>query len=672
MTITSPTLRVFLAGATLFFLELHVGHALAPALGGGALVWLGTLLIFQVLLLVGYATSGLLIAPHLQRRISAGLLLAGATFATVGLVHGIGWGTLLTALGLTTVLPLTLRESSDDPARSHGRWIAASNGGALLGLALYAVAEPRLGLSDGATVLRIASLVLGLLVLRGPRRDGVAPDYRPRLAAAASAFVGVFWYMSHHARLEAASPPSVQLWAVTLGLYLLSFGLPFLRKTPATGVRIFAVGVAAAGAVAAEFVAPEFRTPTGLIALFVGSLSAHFALRGDFDAPRPWVHGAVDAALGGAIGGAFALVVTPLAFTTNEQILLSILFLVGLEVARARPARDARVAASAIGVVAVLSSATQWLEGPGVIRTVRSWYGEFRVLEKQADDPLQHHLTLEHQHTVHGAQYLADDFVDLPAAYYSIFSGAGMAIEALQDTRGATAPVRFGIVGLGTGALASYADGNDSVRFFEIDRRNAELNRGPDPVFRYLELCEGEIDVVIADGRRALAREDATDVPLYDVLVLDAFSGGNVPSHLVTQEAFELYARRVRRDGWILVHTSNKRLDLRPVLYGAAAHVDARAWFVRNRARANPDGSTEDAHLVMLSDWVVIGWDDSPWPALEARLRHGLETDDVLVVQDSRQVVFDGIDAWTDDRRSAWTVRQSHVGARERAVRPGD
>lgn len=660
---------VALSGATLFYLELHVGHALAPALGGGALVWLTTLLIFQVLLLIGYASASLLLPADTQRRVTAGLLVAGAILGPFGFVHGVGVGTLFIALGLATVLPFTLRAGADAPEAERGRWIAASNAGALVGLAVYAAAEPWLGLAAGATVPRIPALLLGLLVLRLPVADAARTPYRPNRATIASAFVGVFWYMSHHARLESTLPPSVQLWAITLALYLVSFALPFLRERGATRWRVLAVGVAAIASLVAETTGTTGRTVAGLVALFVGAIAAHAAMRGDFDARRPWTHGAVDAAIGGALGGTLALAVVPLVHTTHEQILLAVLALVGLEIARARPKREVRVATAALGAAAIGLAFVQPFQGPDTIRTVRSWYGEFRVKQYEADNALHHHLALEHQHTVHGAQYLADDLLDLPTAYYSIYSGAGMALDALQDARGSDAILRLGVVGLGTGALASYADANDTVRFFEIDARNAALNRPPDPVFRFLDVCEGTTDVVVADGRRALQREEDRGTPRYDALLLDAFSGGHVPTHLLTLEAFELYASRVRRDGWIAVHTSNTALDLRPVIYRAAEHVGARAWFVRNRARGANDPTVEHTHLVMLADWIVIGWDGSPWAALEARLRPASDRRDVTV-QEGSLVEFVGIEAWTDDRRSVWPLWQSRVAERERRARP--
>ena len=657
---------VLLASATLFFLELHVGQALAPALGGGASVWLTTVLGFQMLLLAGYASASFALDLRRHHLFSAALLLAGAMVWDLGprVAPSLGLGTVAAVIGLTTVLPLALRGGADVEGSTRGRWIAFSNFGALLGLFAYAVAEPSMGLSTAATSIRVVLVaVAAMLLLRARGREVDRPVYVPRVTAVLSAGVGVYWYMSEHARLEATLPPSVQLWALTLGLYLLSFALPFLRRATIAPVRWIALAVALTAAFLAETSTADVRIFAGLIALFVGSWSAHAALRDDFETERPWTHGAVDAALGGAIAGGLALVVSPMILVTDEQLVVAGLALVALEIARLRSRVLGRVAAAAVAVIATVFVLTQPLQDADTLETVRTWYGEFRVVEHNAGDPLHHHLTLKHQDTVHGAQYLADGFRDLPVTYYSIYSGAGLALNAIEDARGHDAALRFGMIGLGTGVLTTYADANDHVRYFEIDPRVADLSRGPDPTFHYLQMTEADVDVAIGDGRRLLARDG--DAPRYDVLVLDAFSGGHVPTHLLTLEAFELYAARVRHDGWIAVHTSNAELDLRPVIYAAAEHIGARAVFVRNRARSSRDDVERDDHLVMLADWIVIGWDASPWDTLEARMRPHLARDEI-VVQRASSVRFEDIDAWTDDRRSVWTVWQPRVGGRER------
>jgi hypothetical protein len=73
--------------------------------------------------------------------------------------------------------------------------------------------------------------------------------------------------------------------------------------------------------------------------------------------------------------------------------------------------------------------------------------------------------------------------------------------------------------------------------------------------------------VVLGDARLSLEREDSQQ---FDVIMMDAFSGDSIPVHLVTIEAFEQYFRHLKNDGIIVVHISNKYLDLEPVLAAAA------------------------------------------------------------------------------------------------------
>jgi hypothetical protein len=56
----------------------------------------------------------------------------------------------------------------------------------------------------------------------------------------------------------------------------------------------------------------------------------------------------------------------------------------------------------------------------------------------------------------------------------------------------------------------------------------------------------------------------------FDVLAVDAFSSDAIPLHLLTREAFETYRRTLSPDGVLLVHVSNRFLDLEPVV-GAIA-----------------------------------------------------------------------------------------------------
>ena len=68
--------------------------------------------------------------------------------------------------------------------------------------------------------------------------------------------------------------------------------------------------------------------------------------------------------------------------------------------------------------------------------------------------------------------------------------------------------------------------------------------------------------------RRALDHEPDGSL---DLLVVDAFTGDSVPTHLLTREAFALYGRKLRPEGVLTLHVSNKYLDFVPVVEAVAA-----------------------------------------------------------------------------------------------------
>jgi hypothetical protein len=148
-----------------------------------------------------------------------------------------------------------------------------------------------------------------------------------------------------------------------------------------------------------------------------------------------------------------------------------------------------------------------------------------------------------------------------PLTYYYPTGPAGKTFRYLID--GWKGKRRIGAVGLGTGALASYARPNQDWTFYELDPAVEKLARD-DRFFTFLrDTPAHSMNVVIGDARlRLLDEPDGT----FDLLVLDAFSSDAIPIHLLTSEAFELYSKKLAPGGVILIHISNRYLDLAPIV----------------------------------------------------------------------------------------------------------
>jgi spermidine synthase len=148
---------------------------------------------------------------------------------------------------------------------------------------------------------------------------------------------------------------------------------------------------------------------------------------------------------------------------------------------------------------------------------------------------------------------------------------------------------RIGIIGLGMGTLAAYAKPGDLFRFYEINPLVIEVAKTN---FTFLNHCEGTVELVPGDARIALGREAPQG---FDLLALDAFDGRVVPVHLLTREAFALYAQHLAPEGVIAVHATSKYTDRAPMIYRIAASIG------RNAHTNRPDLPRR----VMASTWIV-------------------------------------------------------------------
>jgi spermidine synthase len=125
------------------------------------------------------------------------------------------------------------------------------------------------------------------------------------------------------------------------------------------------------------------------------------------------------------------------------------------------------------------------------------------------------------------------------------------------------------VIGLGAGAMACYAQPQQSWTFYEIDPVVAQIARDPS-LFTFLRDCTPKAGIVLGDGRLTMAK--APDHS-YDLIVLDAFGSDSVPVHLVTREAIQMYLAKLRPGGVLLFNISNKYVNLAAVLAGEAANL---------------------------------------------------------------------------------------------------
>ncbi|MGV8039901.1 MAG: spermidine synthase [Thermoanaerobaculaceae bacterium] len=200
-------------------------------------------------------------------------------------------------------------------------------------------------------------------------------------------------------------------------------------------------------------------------------------------------------------------------------------------------------------------------------------------------------LAMWHGRIVHGFQLSDPGQSRMATAYFGKGSGVGRAISVLRRRHGERG-LRVGVIGLGVGTLAAYGRAGDEWRFYELSPTVTSLAEGEGGYFTYLRDSPGEVEVVTGDGRLALANElEREGGRGFDLLVMDAFSSGAVPVHLLTREAVELYLAHLQPDGVLALNLSSRNLALAPVAWRLAeAHglsglllegypsADGRSW----------------------------------------------------------------------------------------------
>ncbi|MCI0332785.1 MAG: hypothetical protein L0228_06140 [Planctomycetes bacterium] len=401
-------------------------------------------------------------------------------------------------------------------------------------------------------------------------------------------------------------------------------------------------------------ISPEFRISTltfliiNFAAMFAICMLCHGELFRQRPDPRYLTSYYLMIALGGALGGFFVTFVAPQVFSTYYEWELSLfiatVFAIGfllralVDVAfreddnrTRRPAHYALLAMLVLGVflpsAVMLLDMVEFLQPPTAAAQlrVRNFFGTLAVLERNEDDPDRHLYLVKHGTITHGAQFSNQRRRREPTTYYGRDTGVARAIDYYRRQL-ENEQMRLAVVGLGTGTLAAYVDGGDAITFYEINPAVLKIADGG-RWFSYLHDCRqrgAHCDIRLGDARLTLRRElqigspplggeglGEGGLPLgqhYHLLILDAFSGDSVPAHLLTVEAFELYLAHLSRagdsqspggeDGAILVHISNRYLDLAPLAYGIADRFGLRAIRI--------DSNEDEKQALYGSVWVIL------------------------------------------------------------------
>jgi hypothetical protein len=510
-----------------------------------------------------------------------------------------------------------------------------------------------IALIAGCGVLLLRSPASAAVDVLAEHSDAPAPAWmlRARWIFLAAVPSGLLIAVTAHISTDVAAAPL--LWVLPLSLYLLTWVLVF-QSRPLLPHRwmLLAQPLAIAGVIVLLAIGGEqnlLLTLGGhLLCFFVIAMACH----GELARTRPpakYLTGFyVALSFGGMVGGLFAGLIAPFTFSwiAEYPILLAL-------AALCRPAGgDERLPRWSLwywpllAVLAVVLIGTSWSSGKvmhwlddyrvwvigavgvlsallalglnanrwkifatvavalvliraypaddGRVETVRSFFGVHKIVVTPQG---QYHV-LMHGTTIHGAQkFKNDDGTPItgrpePISYYHKDGGIGLAITAIRERKGG--PLRVAVIGLGSGTLACASQPGENWKFFEIDQSMVDTASDP-KYFTYIKNCEPDLKPVIGDARLTFAREPDG---IYDMIIVDAYSSDAIPIHLATEEAMKIYKDKLAPQGVVLMHVSNRHLELESVVVGIADANDLKSWVYN-------EDSNRDNEYIFATDVVV-------------------------------------------------------------------
>lgn len=648
-----------LSAFLLFLVQPMITKMILPLFGGGAAVWLACVVFFQLLLFAGYATSHWLMTKYGAHRhliYQGGLTAAALLFvpfaATYGDTEGINPpGGIFLLLLLTVGLPYFVLSTTSPVVQ---RWLAAdaaanaknpfllyaiSNAGSLIGLLAYPfIMEIRFSTTMQASLwamlyVAYTSGVAASIYLfrRTNAKDGneaaerqmaampIPPEMRRGWVVRSMIPSAALIVITHYLTQDVVNFPL--LWVLPLALYLLSFVICFAFPVVSRASQLRALLVLLPilllllfhdGRAAAPF---YLKITVALTALFGIAMFFH----GNLEREKPHKFQLTSfylyLSLGGLLGSIGTGILAPLLFKTQFEFSLVILAAIYFIVTSDFPLRRFTALAFKLALLSVITLGWARQEigwHAEVIEAARSFYGTYRVEDVRNNDGIAYRQLVAGTH-IHGIQRIGGGG---PLAYYHEQSGVGLALRRLPAVH------RVAVIGLGAGVMAAYGKAGDRYDFYELDPLVADLARRH---FTYIAESKAAVTIITGDGR--LNMRNAPNGS-YDLIVVDAFTSGSIPAHLITAEFTREALVKLTPNGLLMYNISNRHIDLLAVLRGNAAlrglriarHIApaideeqkfAAVWVALARGPALFDELTADDHHWHAPDGPVTFWNDT-------------------------------------------------------------
>ncbi len=651
-------ISVFISAFLIFQIQPIISKIILPWFGGGASVWTTCMLFFQFFLLIGYLYAYILtkilkvkhqIVVHLVFLLCSLFLLpynisdiqntlssGPPTWAVLKVLFlGLGFPYLILSANTPLLQHWFTRETNGaNPYRLY----AISNIGSFLALVSYPILiEPFMTLDWQvklwSSIYYLFVLLVAWIFLKVVKQNNKDSHFIPEhiINPKVGSFRLTLWFMlsalgvvllvSTTNALTQNVPPVPFLWLAPLAIYLLTYvvtfsnlgfyvrylWLPFFMLLSFVALLIY-------------FIGGQFDIITQLLIYLLILLCGCMICHGELNSLKP-IQGNTTlfylVLSGGGVFGSFLVsFVAKSVFDEFLEFPLAIFSVLVLATASllwnkqdfladAKPIlagvvnhRHLSTLAAGTAVVALvwllafskLNNQYQQYD----IAKARNFYGILTV--KDIAEGNVNERRLIDGTTSHGSQSLPLSKSAVPLSYYRPGTGVQLVIEELSSD----SKLQVGIIGLGVGALAAYGQSGDHYTFYEL---NPLVSDFANEYFSYLENSNAAVDVKLGDARVTLQHE--LDLGLnngFDLLIIDAFSGDLIPTHLMTHEAFLLYQQHTKTQGVMVLHISNRHLSLLPVIIQHSNTLDMQVMLFETPG----NGNEHDAQWVVLTSNSLI------------------------------------------------------------------
>ncbi|MBL4629617.1 MAG: hypothetical protein JKY14_00085 [Paraglaciecola sp.] len=653
-------ISVFISAFLVFQIQPIISKIILPWFGGGASVWTTCMLFFQFFLLVGYLYAYVLskilrvkyqIIVHLLCLLISLFLLPNniADIQNIQISGSPTWAVLkvlffglgIPYLVLSANTPLLQQWFTSETNGTHPyRLYAISNMGSFLALMSYPIIiEPYISLD---WQIKLWSSIYGLFVLlvgwifftvakQNKQKRKSIPEqinqpnlgfFRLLLWFSLSA-LGVILLVSTTNALTQNIPPVPFLWIAPLAVYLLTYVVAFSHL----GIYVRLIWLPffmllSFVALLIYFIGGQFDIITQFLIYLLILLCGCMICHGELNSLKPTQGNTtlfyLILSAGGVCGSFLVSFVAKSLFDEFLEFPIAIFSVLVLTIASLwwnKQDEQSDKHSSLFSVVAnsqllklALGSAVVALIWLLVFINLHNQYQQYDIAKarnfygilavKDISQGNVNERRLIDGTTSHGSQTLPLSDSAVPLSYYRPGTGVQLVIEELESDGSLQVEdsLQVGIIGLGVGALAAYGQSGDAYTFYELNPIVADYaNR----YFSYLSSSKAQVNIKLGDARVTLQNElDSGEENAFDLLIIDAFSGDLIPTHLMTHEAFLLYQIHIKTQGAIALHISNRHLSLLPVIMQHSSRLNMQVMLFETAG----NGTEHDVQWVVLTN----------------------------------------------------------------------